>query len=443
MPIGVPGEVEHASRGYHTLGLRGMMREEVRPHERFAIIAGLGILGFEIATMVNPLILHPIFPTAALLFLLYPFSRGIFTRRIMQLGVAAFIIWLFVSLSGVLFPFIASFVLAYVFAPLIARLAERGVPRWVSSLVLVLLIIGVYTLIGFMVVPTFIAQFNRLVIYVQSLLSGSGNPLDPEQMALFLQKYGMSPEQSADLVSEYIEPQIHALGEGVIAFLGDFLSNITDVVEGVLNLILIPFITFYLSLDFHRFRRFVREKVLRDDPRFVYYLRNVDLIVNSYIRGIMLTSSMVGAFAVAILSMLGVPFALVLGVLTGVFNLIPTLGIFLNLAVAAVVFMLSPGDFWYNMLVMSATIFGLHAINSYLIEPRIIGDRVGLHPAMVIASLFIFAFFLGFVGLLIAVPLMAVVQMFLREWYAQSIIGSVPLTEREMAERAEGVGSGE
>src|SRR5688572_26205223 len=86
-PIGVPGQTHHASRGYHTLGPQGMMPEEVRPHERFAILAGLGILGFEVATMVNPLILHPIFPTAAPLFLLYPFSRGIFTRRIMQLGV--------------------------------------------------------------------------------------------------------------------------------------------------------------------------------------------------------------------------------------------------------------------------------------------------------------------------------------------------------------------
>src|SRR5688500_12569593 len=145
---------------------------------------------------------------------------------------------------------------------MIERLAARGIPRWVSSLLFVLVIIGVYTLIGFMVVPTFIAQVNRLVIYVQSVLSRSGKPLDPEQMARFLQKYGMSPEQSADIVTEYIEPQIHAIGEGVIGFLGDFLSNITDVVEGVLNLILIPFITFYLSLDFHRFRRFVREKIL-------------------------------------------------------------------------------------------------------------------------------------------------------------------------------------
>src|SRR5690606_3338445 len=105
----------------------------------------------------------------------------------------------------------------------------------------------------------------------------------------------------------------------------------------------------------------------------------------------------VGATAVGVLSLFGVPYAIVLGILTGVFNLIPTLGMFLNLGVAIIIFLFVPGNFWYNTLVMSATIFGLHAINTNMIEPRIIGSRVGLHPVLLIASLFVFASYLGFV----------------------------------------------
>src|SRR5205823_13765568 len=100
---------------------------------------------------------------------------------------------------------------------------------------------------------------------------------------------------------------------------------------------------------------------------------------------------------------------------------------FLNLGVAMIIYLFAPGSFWLHTLITAVMIAGLHAFNSYLIEPRIIGDRVGLHPVMVIASLFIFAHFLGFIGLLIAVPMMAVCMMFLKEWYRRTISMQEPV----------------
>ena len=415
-----------------TLGLRSMLREDLRPHERFAIVGGFGLLALQVFTIINDGPIHPIFPTAALVFFLYPFSRGILPRRIIQLCLLTFGLWMFISLSGVLFPFNVAFVFSYIFAPFVSKMAERGVPRWVTSLSVVLVIIGVYSLVGFLLIPAFIEQIEVLVEIAQDIVGGADELLRAEHMVEFLTRYGISTSEANRIVNEYIAPELDNIVEGVFHWLTDFLQNMTGIIAGLANLILIPFLSFYMTVDFNRFRLFTRKKLLRDDPRYIYYLRNVDRIVNAYIRGILLTSSLVGTLAVGVLTVFNVPYAIVLGVLTGVFNLIPTLGMFLNLGVAIIIFLLVPGEFWYNTLVMSGTIFGLHALNSYVIEPRVLGDRVGMHPVLIIASLFIFAYFMGFVGLLIAVPATAVVLMFLKEWYKETIgPGTGPTPEEE------------
>lgn len=401
---------------------RSILHEEARPYERYALFGGYGLLALMVFTMVSGGPVHPVFPTGALVFFLYPFSQGIVTRRIIQLAVITFLIWTFLNLSGVLFPFIVAFIFSYLCTPLVNKLATRGIPRWITSLAVVLVIIGVYSAIGFMIIPAFIGQFDQMLVAVRSIFR-SADVLNSDRMVEWMQKYGISEEQSRQIVTEYVQPQFQKASIGLLEWFTNFLQNVTAILEGLANLILIPFLSFYMTVDFNRFRRFVRVTLLRNDQRYVYYLRRVDGIVNAYIRGILLTSSIVGATAVGVLSLFGVPYAVVLGILTGVFNLIPTVGMFLNLGVAIIIFLFLP-DFWYNTLVISLTIFGLHAINANMIEPRIIGSRVGLHPVLLIASLFVFASYLGFVGLLIAVPATAVVLMFLKEWYTHKL----PLT---------------
>ena len=406
---------------YPTLGLRGLLRQEVRPQERYAIVGGFGILLLLAYATINPETISPIFPAAALVFFLYPFSRGIITRRLMQLGIATFLLWLGLSVAGVLFPFIIAFVFSYLMAPLVRRLAGLGIPRWLTSIAVVLLIVGAYSLVGFVLIPAFIGEFDQLSTSAQSLLAGADRLLDHDKLVAFIQQAGFSAEQAEELVTSQIEPQINAMISAGLDGTSDFLQNITQILEGLFGLILIPILSFYMTVDFNRMRAFMRTKVLRDDPRYVYYLRRVDGIVSAYMRGILLTSSLVGAAAVAIFSILGLPYAILLGVLTGIFNLIPTLGMFLNVGVGLIIFSIIPdGGFVYNTIVLVSTILGLHAMNAYLVEPRILGDRVGMHPVLVIASLFIFAKFLGFIGLLIAVPVTAIVLMFLREWYGRS-----------------------
>jgi predicted PurR-regulated permease PerM len=418
-------------------------RRSERPHEvlsarvptqeMFALVGGFGLLALLMAEIIlysaggEYAIVHPIFPLSALIFFLYPFRNETVARRTMQLGVVAFVVWLFVILSGVLFPFIISFIVAYLCFPLVAWLDRHGVPRIVTALTIVLSILGIYALVGIVVIPLLIEQFDQIISSAQGWLRGANTIFDQERLARELSRFGLPRAQARRIVAEQIQPQLQAIVTIVFSWFGDFLRNITQVVEGVFVLLLIPFLTLYMMIDFKRIRAFARTTLLQDNPRWVFYITRVDTIVSAYMRGILITSSMVGLMAITVLSIFGVPYAVVIGIMTGLLNLIPTIGMFLNLGIAMIIYLFAPGDFWFNTLITGVMVFGLHALNSNLVEPRIIGDRVGLHPVMVIGSLFVFGHFLGFVGLLIAVPTTAVILMFLKEWYRKAVTLEKPV----------------
>lgn len=396
------------------------MHEQLRPYQMFVLFGGFALYALMLAAIISEVV-PPIVPFAALLYFLYPFRRQVVVRRTIQLAIFTFVIWLALNLAGVLLPFIVAFGLAYLFSPLVGLLERKGIPRWATTLAVVFGILGVYALIGIFVIPRLIDEFNNLLASSQVWLRNANSLLDRERLIRILTRYGVSRRDATELVTNQVEPQIRQAATWLISTLGDVVRNVSTILEGVINLILIPLITFYLILDFDRIRVFVRSTLLLDRPKYVSWAKRIDTILSAYIRGILLTSSLVGALATAILLSFDIPYAIVIGILTGVFNLIPSLGIFINLGVAMIIYLFAPGGFWYNTLVTAGMVLGLHAFNGYVVEPRIIGDRVGLHPMVLIASLFIFSHFLGFIGLLVAVPASAIIIMFLKEWYQRSV----------------------
>jgi predicted PurR-regulated permease PerM len=116
-------------------------------------------------------------------------------------------------------------------------------------------------------------------------------------------------------------------------------------------------------------------------------------------------------------TLFGIPYPIVLGILCGVFNPIPYLGIFVSMIICIfTVTLVNPVMFWEQGVFIVAVISVLHFINAYFLEPNIAGKQVGLHPIMLIASLFIFGSLFGVVGLLVAVPGAAILMMFFNDW---------------------------
>jgi len=392
-----------------------------RVQEGMAIAGGFGLFALMITTLVQPQpAVHLVFLSlAAFIFFLYPFRRVVVPRRLLQLGVALFVLWLMLNLSGVLFPFIVAIIIAYLFSPLVDRLHRLGIPRWTTTLVIVLVIPGIYVLIGVLVLPGLLEQASTLIDTVKVMIQ---NPKEPILDHAYFVRIGADLGIDAKTVEEFMtktaEPELRKILSGLALSTTKTAETLTKLLEGAFNLVLIPILSFSILKDFHRLRTWARRILLQDHPRRVELARRADTIVSSYLRGILLTSTNVGVMATITFVLFDIPYGVVIGILTGVFNLIPIFGMFLNLGIAMIIYLFAPGSFWEHTLVTAATISALHALNSYVIEPRVIGERVGLHPVLVIASLFIFGHFLSFVGMLIAVPAAAVIQMLLKEWYS-------------------------
>ena len=126
---------------------------------------------------------------------------------------------------------------------------------------------------------------------------------------------------------------------------------------------------------------------------------------------------MVGTLASVMFSLFQVPYPVVLGVLCGFLNPIPLFGSIASMIIGIItVLLVNPTGAGGNILTITLVVNGLHFFNAYVIEPRILGNRVGLHPIILLGSLFVFGHFFGFLGLLVAVPSTAILMMFLRDW---------------------------
>lgn len=383
-----------------------------------AIIIGFIFLLASLYIIINPNVpIHPIFFIAAEIFILYPFRHETLARRLMQLGIITLLIWLPLNLAGVLFPFIFALIFAYLCRPLVDFLQRKGLPRWLSSLLIISVILGSLTLFFVFVIPTIVEQFNQLVAQMQVLVENTNYKTELGKVKKMLMNLGVPQKQIDDVITKHIEPTLKDIANWLFSRFGSLLKNITGILEGVMNAVLIPLLSFYILNDFDKLEKFTREKLVSRSKGALKYIMQIDDIFSSYIRGILLTSSMVGAVTSIILSLFGTPFAIVIGLLTGVFNLIPSVGMLINIAVAALVYLFTPGDFLTNIVITASVIIGLHAVNAYFVEPKIIGKKLGLHPVILLASLFVASHFLGFVGLLIAVPLAAVIVYFLSEWW--------------------------
>ena len=146
-----------------------------------------------------------------------------------------------------------------------------------------------------------------------------------------------------------------------------------------------------------------------------FYLWRTNRILGGYIRGQLIVCSIVGLLTGVGLAVLNLPFAILIGFITGVLNIIPYIGLYISLGLA-----LLTGFFTANPLISMLKISGIFVfvqmLEAYTISPRVVGQRVGLHPVGVIFSILIFSRFLGFWGLIIGVPTAALIKFLVDEW---------------------------
>ena len=322
-------------------------------------------------------------------------------------GALALLLWL---LAPVLMPFVLAAVLAYALHPVVEKLAARRVPRWlgagVAIAVLMLLALGVVLLI----VPVITKQVPLLKEQVPALLERVNESLIP-----LAARFGIDLQIDVAQVREWLRGLVTGHESELINGLLSSLRIGGSALAAVFgNLVLTPIVAYYLLLDWGPLVERTKGLI---PPRWRLavqgFLDETDEVLGQYLRGQLLVMGVLAVFYTVGLALVGLKLALPIGVFTGLAVFVPYLGFGLGLVMALLAAVLQFQAVWGVAAVAVVYAIG-QVVESMYITPRLLGERIGLHPIAVIFALMAFGHLFGFVGVLIALPASAVLLVAIR-----------------------------
>ncbi|WP_334133608.1 AI-2E family transporter [Tepidimonas sp.] len=318
--------------------------------------------------------------------------------------------WGLVQLAPVLLPFVLAFVLAYALQPLVAWLAAHRVPRWLGAALALAALLVLLLAVVLIILPVVTRQWPLLREQIPVLLERLNAWMQP-----LAQRFGLVLAVDVDAVRDLLRRLISGHESALLAGLLTSLHIGGSAVLALLgNLMLMPVVAYYLLLDWGRVVAQARRLVPpRWRERVEDFVGEADAVLGQYLRGQLLVMGVLAVYYAAALALVGLELALPIGVFTGLAVFVPYLGFGLGLALALLAALLQFQALWGVLLV--AAVYGLgQVIESFFLTPRLVGERIGLHPIAVIFALMAFGHLLGFVGVLIALPVSAVLLVALR-----------------------------
>lgn len=402
----------------------GNMQQEAEQQTVFGIPLNVGLpIVFTAITCMTLLVLTGLVSSPLILFLIaffliYPYrQRSFFAKRLLQLNWGLFILWMLMDLNSTVLPFVFSFILAFLLDPIINAMERLKFKRWLASMIMLGILGGILATVAIFVFPPAYAQLDQVTKEVSRFVVQTTKYLESRQFYSMLQSFGIPKETVKQLVQDQVMPKAETLFSSVMDALFALLTNISLIAAQVLNLILIPIITFYFLKDLPALKKFLKEILGIKNPEALSILERVSDILKIYVGWQVIAVIWIGGAASLLLSIFGIPYAIVLGVMFGLLNPIPFFGSIASMIIGIIVaIFVDPENALNHVIAITLIVNGLHFLNAYVIEPRVLGSRVGLHPVLLLASIFIFGHFFGFIGLLIAVPTTAILMMFFREW---------------------------
>jgi predicted PurR-regulated permease PerM len=317
-------------------------------------------------------------------------------------------------LSPILAPFLAAAILAYILDPLVDKLEARRVPRAVGTVLAVLLLILAVVLLMVIILPLFYREISQLIeqmpAFVEQIKTtalpwvneklGTSLTLDPTSFRQFV----TDNLQDASGVAKKVFSSVGVGGLAVVGFL--------------VNLLLIPVVLFYVLRDWDHLVASVDAMIPRRFHETVSTItREIDAILSEFLRGQLSVMLLMAVFYVAGLWLVGLNFALPVGLITGLLVFVPYLGSGTGLVLGTVAAVMQFPSMTGVFLVW--VVFGIgQLLEGFVVTPWLVGDRIGLHPVAVIFALLAFGQIFGFFGLLLALPASAAILVGLRHLQA-------------------------
>jgi predicted PurR-regulated permease PerM len=375
----------------------------------------LVVLLYTLREVLSPPLVLPLF-----LAVLWPLRRRPGMAALMTGAVLLTVYWLLALYGGFLGPFVCAVVVAYLMAPLVDRLTARRVPRGVA---IVLVGIVPLVLIGLMV------AIAGPQVWDQVLALGAKVPRVAENVVAWLQgmrdRIANLPFLTAaqrsrldTLDAQTVRAFLQSHTDEIVGRLGGWGLSLVGQVGTLLGfigyLVITPVVAFYLVNDWGALIRSIEGMVPpARRPGLNAFLGEYDRAVGRWLRGQLLEATICGTLTTVGLLILGIPSALLLGLIAGAFNLIPFIGFAISLVPALLVALAmdDPGSGLLRVLL----VFGVvNFIDANITGPRLVGGSVGLHPVATMLAMAIGGALLGLVGFLLAVPLAVLARMLMQ-----------------------------
>ncbi len=316
-------------------------------------------------------------------------------------------------LSPVLTPFLIGMLLAYLANPLVSRLMKLKLSRTLSVSVVFTLLITLIVLAFLMLVPFLEKQLNALLNAIPAIITWSQTSVLP-----WLSQHFNVDTSSLDM--DYVKSLIvsnWSKAGGISAWiLHSAFQSGAKALELIGTLLLIPVVTFYFMCDWHLMLGKARDLLpARVKPTIVKLFTECDDVLSSFLRGQLSVMLVLGLFYAAGLTLMGLHMGFLIGIVAGLLSIIPYLGFIVGIITASITALAQFGSIT-AVLIVAAIFIGGQTIDHFWLTPKLVGNRIGLHPVAVIFAILTGTCLFGFVGALLALPTSAVLLVWVRYW---------------------------
>ncbi|ROL66784.1 AI-2E family transporter [Pseudomonas protegens] len=334
------------------------------------------------------------------------------TRRWVWLGGVLLVCGLVYLLHPILSPFLVALLLAYLFDPLVDRLEKWGLSRtWGVVAVFALFTLIVMTLL-LVLVPMLAKQLLRLYELAPQMLDWVQHSAMPwVQSRLGLADGFWKFDKVKAAISEHMGQTTDIVG----VVLSQATASGLALIGWLANLVLIPVVSFYLLRDWDLMMAKIRSLLPRNrEERVMSLAGECHEVLGAFVRGQLLVMLALGVIYAAGLMLVGLELGLLIGLIAGLAAIVPYMGFVIGIGAALVAGLFQFGGDLYPMLGIVAVFMVGQALEGMVLTPLLVGDRIGLHPVAVIFAILAGGELFGFTGVLLALPVAAVIMVLVR-----------------------------
>lgn len=327
------------------------------------------------------------------------------------IGLGLLLLWLLAALSPILSPFVLAAILAYICNPLVERMTRAGLPRLAAVVAVLALLGGIVGALLLILLPLLIEEAGIIAERLPAAAKLAGDKLLP----WLHDRYGIRIRLDAETLRRLAVDNWESLRALAPRLLESLRIGGGAVLGIVANLLLAPVVMFYLLMDWKQLLARIDNAIPRAwHAKAARIATDIDAVLAEFLRGQIFVMLVLAIYYSVALAIAGLPSALAIGILTGLLIFVPYLGFATGLALALLVAVLEFQG--WGPIVAVAAIYGIgQFVESFVLTPLLVGERIGLHPLAVIFALMAFGQLFGFVGVLLALPASAALLVGLRE----------------------------